>query len=366
VKRFCFVISIFFLSACSIFKTQLPYSNIPFEIKSKNNSLSGWSFVIDAGHGGAERGAAANIPFASAEADLNLGVSLTLGGILEACGANVFYTRKADFSFNQTESSLTDELRSRADFSNEHAPQFFISIHHNASKGPRKNRVELYYKLFTKGPARELSISILKELSKLYPNHDTALRSGNFAVLRENQGEAILVECTYLSDPLLSSQLETFKLLKHEAEAIAMGIINYAKYSSPQAVQFDTSVETVSDSALDFLIVVKGKTDSMIEAGEKFRIIEYMDDEEELLRRIERYRPKTVFILFESANEKIEHYYRSNKGKEIAESMKVLLSGTTVAGTSNYLLSQTSAVCLMISTAKVNRIVEAIVKSDEW
>jgi len=84
------------------------------------------------------------------------------------------------------------------------------------------------------------------------------------------------------------------------------------------------------------------------------------------LRRIERYRPKTVFILFESANEKIEHYYRSNKGKEIAESMKVLLSGTTVAGTSNYLLSQTSAVCLMISTAKVNRIVEAIVKSDEW
>gem|GEM_PF-3930567 len=46
--------------------------------------------------------------------------------------------------------------------------------------------------------------------------------------------------------------------------------------------------------------------------------------------------------------------------------MKVLLSGATVAGTSNYLLSQTSAVCLMISTAKVNRIVEAIVKSDEW
>jgi len=214
----------------------------------RNAALAGWSFVIDPGHGGAERGAPSAEKGYSAEADDNLAVGLLLGGMLEASGAQVAYTRQADIAAGPAGAPLKDELKSRSALANRLDPDFFISIHHNGSEKPEHDGIEVYYKLFTSGPAESLSGKIARELSRLYPDFDSRVMAGNFAVLRSCAGEAVLVECAYMSDRRLAPELEKLRLLKKEAAAIYEGIRAYAKQPDPFVTM------TADSTGLDLLV----------------------------------------------------------------------------------------------------------------
>lgn len=234
VKRFHFVFLLALLSAGCVAPVR---ESRPVRIgptpSETGVDLSGWSFVIDPGHGGPERGAPSAIERNAGEADLNLAVSLLLGGKLEEHGADVHYTRKADVAVGDTFTSLREELAARVEIANRIKPDLFLSVHHNSSHRNDYNHIEMYFKLFTSGPSREAAREILEEFGRLYPDFDSSLLAGNFAVLRGLDGEGILAECSYISDSRLAPSIETLTLLKKEAAAIFSGVSRYAAASLP-------------------------------------------------------------------------------------------------------------------------------------
>jgi len=95
--------------------------------------------VIDAGHGGP------NFPGAVyggvKEKDINLGVALELGHLIEEGmkGVKVVYTRTTDKQFSK---DLKVDLKKRSDLANAANGDLFISIHANAARSPKARGVE--------------------------------------------------------------------------------------------------------------------------------------------------------------------------------------------------------------------------------
>ncbi len=216
-------------------ETTVRVAELPTPVMAANATLSGFRFVVDPGHGGAERGAPSAVRGNATEADLNLAVSLFLGGLLQASGAEVIYTRNADHPVLPG-ADLASDLRARADLANRHLADLFLSIHHNGSMDSGFNRVELYPKLRSSGASYAAGIAINRELGRLYPDFDSRSLAGNFAVLRRLHGEGVLVECSYLSDRRLAPRLESITLARKEAEAIYRGIASWAADAGPSAL----------------------------------------------------------------------------------------------------------------------------------
>ncbi len=90
--------------------------------------------VLDAGHGGTEKGAmAGDLP----EKVINLSVTNQVGALLSAMGYEVLYTRLDD---------ETVSLQDRAAFANDHNADLFVCIHSNSfPSNPEISGVETYY-----------------------------------------------------------------------------------------------------------------------------------------------------------------------------------------------------------------------------
>ncbi len=100
---------------------------------ARDNNESGVRvIVIDAGHGGKAFPGA--VYGGVKEQDINLGVALKLGALLEKelPHVKVVYTRKSDTALGKT---LNDDLTARANTANKAGGDFFISIHANAAPG---------------------------------------------------------------------------------------------------------------------------------------------------------------------------------------------------------------------------------------
>jgi N-acetylmuramoyl-L-alanine amidase len=138
--------------------------------------------VIDAGHGGHDRGTAG--PGGLLEKDLVLDVALRLGKLVEQrLGAEVIYTRNDDTFV---------PLQERTAIANRNHADLFLSIHANSSVAHEVAGVETYYLNFTNSPeamntaAREnassdKSVFELKDLIQKISLHDKIEESKQFA-----------------------------------------------------------------------------------------------------------------------------------------------------------------------------------------
>ena len=107
--------------------------SVAAEAKKNNSQSKPYTVVIDAGHGGKDTGAIDNNV---KEKDINLGVALELGKLIESKmkDAKVVYTRNSD-------TYLT--LQERADKANNAKGDIFISIHTNSVDKSNKNRTSV-------------------------------------------------------------------------------------------------------------------------------------------------------------------------------------------------------------------------------
>lgn len=239
-----------FITSCTFITHATVNEAYRSSLRRANSELAGWRFVIDPGHGGIERGAVAAENDRVTEAEVNLIVSLLLGGMLEASGADVSYTRKADIPVSDQFESLPGELRARSAFSNALDPDFFISIHHNSSAKATFNKIEVYHKLMTQGAATDLAASVASELSRLYPDLDTAVIAGNFSVIRNAEAEGLLIECAYLSNKAASKALISLPALRLEADAIYEAILSFSRGGNPR-IRFSSDSAGVTIAASD-------------------------------------------------------------------------------------------------------------------
>lgn len=187
------------------------------ERNSISNSLTGKVIVVDAGHGGGDRGAE-GVKLKTKEKDVNLLVASLVAKKLEAAGAKVVMTRSDDTYLS---------LQGRVDVATKYKADAFISIHHNSYKTSDMNGTMTFY--YTAKKEKKLAEAIHENLVKQIGLRDLGVRKGDYYVLRENPQPSVLVEIGFLSNANEEAQLRSSTFQEKAAEGIFLGIVEYFK-----------------------------------------------------------------------------------------------------------------------------------------
>jgi N-acetylmuramoyl-L-alanine amidase len=166
--------------------------------------------VVDAGHGGYDRGAKAVRGLD--EKMLTLDVARRLKPLLEQRGYRVIMTRTSDVFI---------PLGGRTAISNIHPDAAFVSIHFNSSPRRAANGVETYYYNPRSAP---LAANILREIATCYGSHSRGVKFARYYVLHHNERPATLLELGFISNAKENASLQDPRLRQRLAERIAAGI----------------------------------------------------------------------------------------------------------------------------------------------
>jgi N-acetylmuramoyl-L-alanine amidase len=168
------------------------------------------TIVIDAGHGGFDRGGVPGqrIP----EKDKTLDVALRLRRILQADGYRVVMTRDSDVFI---------PLGTRTAIANANRNASFVSIHFNCSSRAGANGIETYY---FRSDSAALAASIHRNVVAGAPTENRGIRRRGFFVLRRTAIPSVLVECGFLTNPTEGRLAQTDSYRQKLAEQIARGI----------------------------------------------------------------------------------------------------------------------------------------------
>ncbi|MFH1873774.1 MAG: N-acetylmuramoyl-L-alanine amidase [Pseudomonadota bacterium] len=218
--------------------------------------------VIDPGHGGEDEGAVG--PNGVKEKDITLSISKKLAHILrKKIDAQVYLTRSTD---------RTLSLEERNQFANEKQADIFLSIHANAVKDRNIAGIETFYlnnasdeaakrlaerenkaaakpqdevdqilltllQNYNTEQSRALAEAVhsntLNQLKKNYSKiEDRKLRSALFYVLVGAKCPGILIETSYISNPLEEKRLNNTVYQRQLAEAVANGVKTYVEHNA--------------------------------------------------------------------------------------------------------------------------------------
>ena len=191
------------------------YRLIPAAALAAFLTLSSFAFgqgtiVIDAGHGGHDRG---GVPYQRiGEKGLTLDVAQRLKRVLEAGGYRVIMTRNSDVFI---------PLGTRVGIANSYRGATFVSVHFNSSPRAGANGVETYY---YRSDSASLAASIHRNVVAGAPSENRGIRRRGFYVLRRTAIPSVLVECGFLTNPTEGRLALSASYRQQLAERIARGI----------------------------------------------------------------------------------------------------------------------------------------------
>jgi N-acetylmuramoyl-L-alanine amidase len=184
------------------------------EVESrKKGTLKGLTIVLDAGHGGNDRGTTG--ARGTDEKDITIVTAELLKSKLQSAGANVIMTRESD---------VFVDLRKRVAISHQYAADAFVSIHYDALDDSSVHGFTTYY---TNSYQKELAEYVHDGLAKKINLKDRGSRYGNYLVLRENRQNAVLLELGYLSNPSEERTITTDYYREQATLGIYQGLLNY-------------------------------------------------------------------------------------------------------------------------------------------
>src|SRR5881628_3087915 len=166
--------------------------------------------VIDAGHGGHDRG---GIPGQRiAEKDMTLDVALRLRNVLSASGYRVVMTRSTD---------VFVPLAGRVAIANSYRNAIFVCIHFNATTRSGASGIETY---FYSRDSLPLASAIHYYVTGGAPSGNRGVRRRGYYVLRKTSIPAVLVECGFLTNPTEAAYAQSASYRQKLAEEIAAGV----------------------------------------------------------------------------------------------------------------------------------------------
>src|SRR5215831_980031 len=166
--------------------------------------------VIDAGHGGYDRG---GIPGQRvAEKEMTLDVAQRLKNVLAANGYRVVMTRDSD---------VFVPLGTRTAIANQYGNAIFVSIHFNSATRRGADGIETY---FYSRDSLALASAIHHYVAGGAPSPNRGVRRRGYFVLRRTNIPAVLVECGFLTNPTEASYAQNTSYRQKLAEEIAAGI----------------------------------------------------------------------------------------------------------------------------------------------
>lgn len=203
------------------------------------------TIVIDPGHGGKDPG---NRVAGRNEKTATLALAQELGDQLKTSGFKVMLTRTKDKFV---------ELPVRPDIANRANADLFVSLHFNATTsgkaevsgpetycitpvGASSSNAQGEGANYGATPANLsekksllLAYQVQRALVKNLEVEDRSVRRARFAVLRDAEMPAILIESGYMTHPVEGKKIFDSAYRKQLAAAIVKGILNYQKLTAP-------------------------------------------------------------------------------------------------------------------------------------
>lgn len=201
--------------------------------------------VIDAGHGGYDRGGipGQRVP----ESMMTLDVSLRLKQILQKAGYNVVMTRDSD---------VFVPLGTRVAIANSQPNAIFVCVHFNSATRSGASGIETYFYSTESAP---LAASINASVVGNAVSGNRGVRRRGYFVLRRTSIPAVLVECGFLTNPTEAQYAQSVAYRQQIAQSIARGILNRPALASRSSyTNRSTRVDVGSQPFLDQRFVHDG------------------------------------------------------------------------------------------------------------
>jgi len=188
---------------------------------SPEGSRPSTTVVIDAGHGGFDRG---GIPRQRVpESMMNLDVALRLQTVLQAYGYRVVMTRDRDVFI---------PLGTRVAIANSYRDAIFVCIHFNATPRSAASGIETY---FYSSQSLPLASAIHYYVAGGAPSANRGVRRRGFFVLRRTTIPSVLVECGFLTNPTEANYAQSAAYRQKLAEEIGRGVRERSLVASTSA-----------------------------------------------------------------------------------------------------------------------------------
>jgi N-acetylmuramoyl-L-alanine amidase len=168
--------------------------------------------VVDAGHGGIDRGGQPGQK--NQEKIYTLAVSQRLAARLRGAGFRVVMTRSDDSFVG---------LGTRCDIANSQRDAIFVSIHFNAAPRMSATGVETYY---YSGRSSGLAAAVHREVLRVMGTEDRHIRQRGFYVIRHTNIPAVLIESGFLTNPAEFRRISSPAFQDELAGGIARAIIS--------------------------------------------------------------------------------------------------------------------------------------------
>lgn len=167
--------------------------------------------IIDAGHGGYDRGGmpGQRVP----EKGYTLDVAKRLDSVLRAAGYRTILTRRTDDFVT---------LGDRVAISNSNHGAVFVSIHFNGADNFDAHGIETYY--YSGRASGALAAAIHSKVLRATGEIDRRVRTRPLFVLRRNSNTAVLCELGFLTNRDETRRIDTGSYRQKLAEAVAAGI----------------------------------------------------------------------------------------------------------------------------------------------
>ena len=191
-----------------------------FKVRKLTDNIKDLTVVIDAGHGGSEKGAIGCL--GDEEKDINLKIAFKVAELLRKHNVNVVMTREVDANL-----SLDD----RVSITKENSADIFVSIHLNSigdiPMDVHKNKGTSVY--YFNDNSKMLAEIMKREVTHYAGTRDDGVHTGSFAVIRPSDYAAVLVETAYMTNPIDSMLYTNDKWIDKAAKGISEGIVRYIK-----------------------------------------------------------------------------------------------------------------------------------------
>lgn len=192
--------------------------------------------VIDAGHGGHDRG---GVPGQRvSEKTLTLDLAQRLKSVLQKSGYRVIMTRTSDVFL---------PLGRRTAIANSYRGATFVSLHFNSARRAGANGIETYY---YRGDSAALAASIHRNVVAVATTENRGIRRRGYFVLRRTSNPGVLLEAGFLTNPSEARNALSSVYRQKLAEAIARGIRRQpAPFSRPLTPGARASRDVLAQSA---------------------------------------------------------------------------------------------------------------------
>ena len=184
-----------------------------------DNKLVGKVIVLDAGHGGKDKGASVNGVY---ESDINLSIVLRLKNELNKHGVDVILTRNDDCDL----SSPGVSRRKKSDFDNrikiinESKADLYISIHMNYLNDSRYYGAQVFFTDANADLARDIQNSFDSPLKE-------KLLDSSIYMYKRLSIPGVLIECGFLSNDKERKLLQDGEYQDKLVKSIVKGLIKY-------------------------------------------------------------------------------------------------------------------------------------------